>query len=154
MNTIDVRIVRLKAMRVASSYGFGETPELIAHQKMLAFISSKGMLDPEGNFRSYGFNNPNPSAGTPNYGYEIWVPVEPDAQPEGEISIKDFPGGLYAVTRFQGISNIGRVWQDLVAWREDSSYKKAHHQWLEHLINTSETDPEKYVFDLYLPIRE
>lgn len=154
MNTIDVRIVKLEAMRVASAYGFGKTPELIAHQKMLAYVRSKGLFDREENYHSYGFNNPNPSEGSPNYGYEVWVQVQPDIQPEGDIKIKDVPGGLYAVTRFQGISKIGQVWQDLVAWREDSRFKKAHHQWLEDLHNPSETDPENYVFDLYLPIRE
>lgn len=152
MQKIDVRIIKLEEMKVASAYGFGESPELIAHQKMLAYVRSKGLIDSEGKFLSFGFNNPNPSEGSPNYGYEIWVPVGSDAQLEGDISIKDFPGGLYAVTRFQGISKIGKVWQDLVAWREDSAYKKAHHQWLEHLLNPMETDPEKYIFDLYLPI--
>jgi hypothetical protein len=58
------------------------------------------------------------------------------------------------VTRFEGLSKIGDVWHELVKWRESSPYKRAHHQWLEHFINPQETDLEKDVFDLYLPITE
>ena len=75
-------------------------------------------------------------------------------QPEGDIRIVDFPGGLYAVTRFEDLENIGRVWGELARSRETSSYRKDHHQWLENLINPLETDFSKYIFDLYLSIAE
>jgi DNA gyrase inhibitor GyrI len=155
MSNIDVRIVRLEPMRVASAYGFGDSPEGIAHEKMQAFLKAKNMLDGYGTkHRHFGFNNPNPSLGSPNYGYEIWVEVGPDIQPEGDIRILDFPGGLYAVTGFENLENIGRVWSELAQWREASSYREAHHQWLENLLNPLEADFRKYVFDLYLPITE
>jgi DNA gyrase inhibitor GyrI len=102
----------------------------------------------------FGFNNPDPSPGNPNYGYELWLTVTPDVVPAGDIKIKDVLGGLYAVSRFQDLANIGRMWQRLVAWREESNYKAAHHQWLEELLTPAERPPEEYVFDIYLPIRE
>jgi DNA gyrase inhibitor GyrI len=155
MDNLDVRIVKLEPMRMASAYGFGSSPEDIAGEKMGNFLKAKNLLDELGKkYRSFGFNNPNPSAGSPNYGYEIWVDVGPDVEPEGDIRIVDFCGGLYAVTRFENLENIGRVWKELVRWREDSKYKPAHHQWLENLLNPRETDPVKLVFDLYLPITE
>jgi len=155
MSNLDVRIVKLEPMRMASAYGFGASPEGMAHKKMNTFLKVKNMLEGYGTkHRHFGFNNPNPSSGSPNYGYEIWVEVSLDLEPEGDIRIVDFCGGLYAVTRFQNLENIGRVWKELVRWREGSKYKPAHHQWLENLHNPMETDPAKLIFDLYLPISE
>jgi len=155
MSELEVRIVRLEPMRVVSAYGFGSSPEGIASDKMNAFLKSKGMLEGYGkDFISYGFNNPNPSAGSPNYGYEIWVPVPQDVGPEDDIRVVEFEGGLYAVTRVTNLEKIGQVWGELVTWRENSPYKKAFHQWLEGLLNPKEKDMTKLTFDLYLPISE
>jgi effector-binding domain-containing protein len=155
MSKPEVRIVKLEPMRVASAHGFGASPEGIAHKKMYAFLEKNNLLEGYGTKRRhFGFNNPSPSAGSPNYGYEIWVEVGAEVQPEGEIRIQEFCGGLYAVTRFENLENIGRVWQELVSWRDGSPYKPAHHQWLENLHNPLEKYPGKYVFELYLPISE
>jgi len=155
MSNLDVKIVKLDKFRFASAYGYGQSPEDVAHKKMNAFLEKKGLLEGYGTkYRHFGFNNPNPSAGSPNYGYEIWVEVGPEVEPEGDVRINDFCGGLYAVTRFQNLENIGKVWQELVRWRETSKYKPAHHQWLEQLHNPMESDPAKFDFDLFLPISE
>jgi DNA gyrase inhibitor GyrI len=152
MSELKVRIVRLEPLRVACAHGFGESPEDEATQKMQAFAASKG-LD-LGKVRWFGFNNPNPSPGSPNYGYDVWITVDPDVEGEGDVKIIEFAGGLYAVTRFKGLSNIGEVWRQLVLWREDSPYKKGHHQWLENLLTPPDVPLEEFVFDLYLPIAE
>ncbi len=84
MSKLDVQIVRLEPMRVASAYGFGTSPEEIAHEKMQTFLKAKNLLDGYGTkYRHFGFNNPNPSPGSPNYGYEIWTEIGSDVQPEG-----------------------------------------------------------------------
>ncbi len=155
MSTIDVRIVRLEPQRVAVSYGFGSGPEPIAWEKMIAFVKAKG-LDKDGRQHHYlGFNNPDPTPASPNYGYEQWVTVDPDVQPEGEIKIKEFAGGLYAVTRCQ-LKNIFQTWQQLAAWHEQSQYKPGHHQWLEEALQPPLDEPisEEMELDLYLPIAE
>lgn len=152
MNGLEVRIVQLEPMRVASAHGFGESPEGKASDRMVAWAKPKGLLDQP--HRWFGFDNPSPSPGSPNYGYEVWIPVSPDVDAEGEIKIKDFSGGLYAVARCEGLQNIGEVWKQLVTWREDSKYKKAHRQWLEELLTPHHVSPEEFVFDLYLPIAE
>jgi effector-binding domain-containing protein len=77
-----------------------------------------------------------------------------EVEAEGDVKIKDFSGGLYAVTRFKGLENIGQVWKDLVRWQEDSKYKSGSHQWLEELHTSVDSPPEEYVFDLWLPIME
>ncbi len=155
MNKLDIRIVHLEPMRVASAYGFGTQPENMAHEKMMAFLKSHNLLEGYGStYRHFGFNNPNPSPGSPNYGYEVWVTVPLDTQPEGDVRIIDFMGGLYAVTRFENLENITRVWQELIRWREDSHYHHACHACLENLLNPLEPDYKKWVFDLYQPIAE
>jgi DNA gyrase inhibitor GyrI len=155
MSKLEVHIENLPPMRVVSAYGYGAEPEAIAARNMEAFLSAKGFLDGYGSaIPHYGFNNPSPSSGSPNYGYEIWAAVPPDVDPVGDIRVVMFSGGLYAVTRFENLENIGRVWNELVIWRENSPYLEAHHQWLEHLLNPLERDPARYIFELYLPIKE
>jgi DNA gyrase inhibitor GyrI len=152
MADLDVRIVELAPMRVASAYGFGESPETQAWEKILAFAQKNGLG--RENARFFGFNNPNPAPGSPNYGYEQWITVDQDTKPEGDVRITEFGGGLYAVTRFKDVNNIGEVWQSLVLWREDSTYRMGHHQWLEELLTEPDVPYEEYEFDLYLPIVE
>jgi len=150
----DVRIVDLPPMRVASALGYGTEPENQAASMITEFSRSIGLEPGDPGYRTFGFNNPNPSPGSPNYGYEMWLVVGPEVEAEEPIQIKDVPGAKYAVTRFTGLSNIGRVWRELVAWFEDSPYTRPPN-WctcLEEVVNPTETDPDKWVFDLYLPI--
>ncbi len=154
MSDLDVRIVRMEPMRVASAHGFGTNPEEQAWNKILAFADAKG-LD-RGTARFFGFNNPSPSPGSPNYGYEQWMTVGPDVGPEGEVIIKEIPARMYGVTRCEGLSNIGEVWRQLVLWFEDSAYRQPPHwhECLEELLTPPGVPYEEYVFDLYLPIAE
>jgi effector-binding domain-containing protein len=153
MEDLNVRIVTLEPMRMVSSYGFGKEPEDIAWKKMKAFIERNNM--DESTIKStFGFNNPDPSAGSPNYGYEIWLPVDHSIDPDEDLRIVDFSGGLYAVTTFKGLHKIGDVWHGLVKWMEGSKYKFAYHQCLEELTSGPELPPEEFVFNLYLPIAE
>ncbi|MBN1888648.1 MAG: GyrI-like domain-containing protein [Thermoflexales bacterium] len=155
MNNFEVRIVTLEPVRVASFHGFGEGPESVAWEKLAAWAKPQGLLDDPGKHRIFGFNNPDPSPASPNYGYEFWITLAPGAEPAGEVKVKEFPGGLYAVARCEAGGNpwesIPAAWKRLLAWCEDSPYKLARHQCLEE--NLSATDkPEDLVLDLYLPI--
>jgi len=161
MSKLDVSIVKVEPLRAISIWGFGPNPEDQAWAKLEAWAKPKGLLnDPEAH-PIYGFNNPNPSPGSPNYGYELWMVVGDDVEPEGDLRVIDFEGGLYAVTRCEVLKEdfevIGATWRELVAWREDSEYKAACHQWLEKSVLLdlwgSEIPPElAWAMDLYLPI--
>ena len=155
MSELDVRIVELEPIHVASFWGFGESPEHEAWEKLISWARPKGLLaDPE-KHPLYGFNNPNPSRGSPNYGYEVWIVVDPETESNGDAEMKDFDGGLYAVTRCEvpkgQFEVIGATWKKLVIWREDSKYKCGNHQWLEESLPLNLPDTE-FVLDLYLPI--
>ena len=154
MSEIEVKIITLQPMRMISAYGFGPEPEGIAWEKMTAFVEAHELRQDGKMPVTFGFNNPNPSVGSPNYGYELWLPVDENAQPAGDLRIVDFQGGLYAVSRFKGLQNIGDVWAKLAKWVEGSKYQHAHHQWLEELLSGAEQSPDAFVFNLYLPIAE
>lgn len=160
MSELDVRIVKLEPLRVASAHAYSGSPEQDAMEKLMAWAKPKGLLDDPEKHRVFGFNNPDPSPGSPNYGYEFWITVDstvdPGVEPEGEIKIKEFPGGLYAVTRCEVKAtweDIPGTWKRLVAWRENSKYLGANHQWLEEHLGPLESS-EEFVLDLYLPIAE
>ena len=53
MKELDVRIVELEAMRVASVYAFGESPETDAWDKLVAWINRKDLADQLDNHRIF-----------------------------------------------------------------------------------------------------
>ena len=125
--------------------------------KLDAWAGPKGLRDDPRKHHIFGFNNPNPSPGSPNYGYELWIEIGPKVEPEGDVRILDFDGGLYAVTRCEVPEGqydvISATWKKLVAWREDSMYNWGYSQWLEENI-PSDSPGIEFVLDLYLPISE
>jgi DNA gyrase inhibitor GyrI len=152
MSELEVQIVKLGPMRVASVHAYSASPEHDALEKLVAWARPRGMLQDPETHPVFGFNNPDPSPGSPNYGYKFWIVVGPDVEPEREMEIKEFPGGLYAVARceVQGDPEvIPDAWRQLGAWVEDSQYTWAAHQWLEkHTLS----DREVLALDLYFPI--
>jgi DNA gyrase inhibitor GyrI len=164
MSQPDVQIVKLEPMRVASIWSFGSSPEGEAWEKLEAWAGPRGLFDDPEKHPIFGFGEPSPSAGSPNYGYELWIAVGPDTEPEGDVRILDFGGGLYAVTRCEVPNGqyevIGATWKKLVAWREDSKYRHAAHQWLEKSVLIQQWDVPidlpgiEFVLDLHLPIAE
>jgi len=148
---------------VASALGFGLSPETDAWGLLLDWAKSQGLLDEIGDHRFFGFNNPNPSPSSPNYGYEQWVTLGPEigaeTGAERQVEIKTFPGGRFAVTRCQGPSHLESTWKALVAWQEDSPHQMTNNPCLEELLNPQlmlalggEIDFEELLFDLYLPL--
>ena len=107
MSDLDVRIVKLPPMRVACVNGFGEGPEGMAFDKMRAWAEAHHLLGKP--YRLFGYNNPDPSPGSPNYGYDVWITVDESVQADGDARIIDFPGGLYAVTRIE----VKNPWDDI-----------------------------------------
>ena len=150
MEKLDVRIVNLPAMKMASAYGFGASPEEVAWKKLLDWAGANNLLEKQG-VRFFGFNNPNPSPGSPNYGYEQWMTIDSTVEVSGEIKTVDFLGGLYAVTRCK-LPQIGEAWQALAEWNDTSTYTFGSHQWLEESITPINTPFDDVIMDIYLPI--
>jgi DNA gyrase inhibitor GyrI len=157
MSDIVVQIVKLPPMRVACVNGFGEGPEDKAFAKMKAWAATHNLLGKP--YRLFGYNNPDPSPGSPNYGYDVWITVDESVQADNEARIIDFPGGLYAVTRIEvkdPWADIPGTWQKLVKWMENSKYHHGRHQWLEEHIGPIDDmgGEQPFTLDLHLPIKE
>jgi DNA gyrase inhibitor GyrI len=163
MPEIEVRVVELNPMRMASALGYGREPEIEAWTMLLKWARGQGLLADLEACRFFGFNNPDPSPGSPNYGYEQWLEIPSNIQPSGDVNLVQFPGGSYAVTGCT-LLDIGEKWQQLVAWCEASDCDQSGGQGLEALQNPAEfITPEgellldenrfeKFRLDLYLPI--
>lgn len=152
MATQDVRIIRLAPMRVVAATGYGEEPELIAWQKIKDYIAVNGLDINKQRF--FGFNNPSPSPGSPNYGYEQWMVVDDEAEADGDLEIKRFAGGLYAVLACNSLHTIGADWKRLVVWVEDSPYQIGNRECLEECFTPEAVEPDDFRFDLYLSLAE
>ncbi len=158
-----VSIVELPPFRVASCTGFGQGPEDIAWQGLLDWMRAAGLSPRAGRF--FGFNNPNPMPGNPNYGYEQWLVLEDEKMRAlnagGNVVIKDFAGGLFAVTRHRGsLELLPRTWGSLMLWAESSAYERSSRQWMEECLSPLILDApanatqsfEDMVFDIYMPV--
>lgn len=156
MNDLDVNIVTMEPMRMASFHGFGESPELQAWGKLYRWAQSRGLFAGPGRPRILGFNNPDPSPASPNYGYEFWIELTPDTTPgpEEQLTVETFEGGRFAMTRCQGAENIGSAWRALAVWCEDSPYRPVGCRCFEaHVAPLAEDlPPEDLVLDLLLPV--
>jgi len=136
MKTESIQIVLLPPMRTASAWGFGTQPEEEAWHNMESWARPKGLLENSAAARMFGCNNPNPSPGSPNYGYEFCLTISEDFLPEAAIRIKSLSGGKYAVMPFEfpetdpGVA-IGNAWKSLDAWVADNGYQHGPQQWLE-----------------------
>jgi DNA gyrase inhibitor GyrI len=152
----EVRIVELPETRVASALGYGPSPEEIAWTKILEWARAEGLLGQPFPPRFFGFNNPNPSPGSPNYGYEQWLVISGDQAVSGEVEAKVIPAGKYAVSRCK-LADIGLAWRELVAWIESSPYDFGPNQCLEEAI-TYPWQPElplmEHVMDVMINIVE
>jgi DNA gyrase inhibitor GyrI len=156
-----VSIVELPACKVASCTGFGAGPEDLAWKGLFAWMKKAGIAVEEGRF--FGFNNPNPTPGNPNYGYEQWLlldePKKREARAEEGVEFKDFPGGLFAVTRHRGSpERLPQTWGALLFWAESSKYRRSERQWLEEcltpglLLKRGLPHWQDFAFDVYMAI--
>lgn len=149
---MDVREVELEPMRVVSFLATGTSPEKDAWAKLFGWARPLGMVKPETRF--FGFNNPNPSPGKAEYGYEVWMTV-PKNFKDPKADVKDFPGGRYLVHRVEvpkgKFEVIFQGWQDLVKWQKRNGYRCADNICLEESVRTDRKDLE-FILDLYHPV--
>lgn len=159
--------MRLEPMTVASFLGFGAEPENLAWRGLAAWLDAQGLS--RGGRRYFGFNNPNPSPGSGNYGYEQWAELA--TRPEGAgaaeeaqaggIVIKAFGGGSYLCLTHEGSpERLPLSWSRLLAAAEASPYRMANRPCLEECLTPElamEGDPSRFAdwrFRLYLAVDE
>ncbi len=154
--TVEVRIVELEPMWVAVARGQGRNPERRAWSTLLEWARTRGLDPYSGKHRFFGFDDPPPSPGKREYGYQQWMTVDPEVVTEAgnSVAVARFPGGRYAVTRCHGIHHITERWQRLAAWLGESEYRHRPVHELEELLTPEAILLDEYVFDLYLPLAD
>ncbi|MEW5826674.1 MAG: GyrI-like domain-containing protein [Candidatus Bipolaricaulota bacterium] len=154
MPLTEVRIVDLPPMRVASALGFGRHPEDQASTAITRFARAKGWVPGSPGVRLFGFSNPNPTPGSPNYGYEGWLVVGPEVDAEPPIEIERVPAGKYAVTHCVGLEHLGERWRALSVWVEGSPdrFPACGDRCLEEFLNLMERDRSQWAIDLHIVI--
>jgi hypothetical protein len=131
---MTINVKEVPAAKAARFHAFSSSPEEEAYKAMETWAAPKGYLVKDSAATIYGYNNPNPSAGSPNYGYEFIV-VADDLS--GAQEVIDFPGGRYAVAD-SGVSvgvddpaKLGDAWKQIVQEVERQGHVLGKHQWLE-----------------------
>ena len=162
MKEMEVRVERLEAMRTAHTHVLSDTPEEDAGKKIMEWAEPKGLLEKGSGARLFG-RNTYPTDNPEPHGYEFFLTVGPDIEPEGEIEIRGISGGLYAVLRFKDLNHIGEAWSYLWKWIEESEYEhigwqKGEHGWVngfEEHLNWYEQKPQnEWIFDLWVQLKE
>jgi len=155
----NVRIMELPPMTVASYCVVSETPEVDCAKVFDKFVLENNLQNRSG-YRSFGFNNPDPSEDSPVYGYELWVTIPEDFDVPTPFVKKQFGGGLYASISAQ-LNEIGERWESLYEWSTQNSRYEGDFslQWFEEQVMDYETFMSKQVpdsekqLDLLLPIK-
>jgi DNA gyrase inhibitor GyrI len=141
-------------MRVAWVRAVGRTPEEDAWRSLRAWAGPAGLLDDHQHHPVFGFDNPAPSGGADAYGYELWIAVDAGVEPPEGVGLRDFPGGLYAVTScpLRGGAGVPACWKALLRWvhASEHAWRRSAHE-LERIRDPLAAD-EDTVLDLYLPI--
>ncbi len=143
----EIRVERLAPMRVAHIAVKSEHPEGEALSAVVDWAKARGLLAED--YRLFGFDNCEPH---PNHIYTAWLTVGPDAQPDGAVGVKDFPGGRYAVLPVEGVEDIGPGWKQLREWRERNSYAFGGQECLEEALSPLDAPPDEIRVDLYMSI--
>ncbi len=150
---LNIRIVDLARMRVAALVGTGKEPEMDGWKRLLDWAAGRHYLDKATAPRFFGFDiffNPDESI---DHDYEVWMTVGPEVKSDETVTVKEFPGGHYAVTRVAGIDHIYDTWMELEAWVKAHHYEMGKHQCFEEHIKFIGLQPEKFVLDLYYPLK-
>ena len=157
MSSLQVRIERLAPMRVASFRCFGESPERDAWATLRAWAEPRGLLEDVEQHPVFGFNNPNPSRDRKEYGYEFWIRIDPESEPEPGIEVKDFEGGLFAVATCKLLGDpagtVPEVWHKLFDWAGANGYRWRDVHELERPVDPRAPEAE-LVLDLCLPAQD
>ena len=155
IDKMNVQIVTLGPMRVASIYAFGTDPRKAAWEKLSNWAGPRGFLDKKNEHPIFGFTSSSPSPRSQQYGYELWMKVGAEIEQQRELRIIDFNGGSYAVTRCKNsektYENITAIWKELGEWCKNNNLKSGYHQALEKFV-TRGGKLDDLILDLYYPI--
>ena len=151
MKEIPVRMITLEPMTLICFNGYGTEPENDALNQLKHWAAEN---DHHG--RIFGYNNPDPAEGNPNYGYDACMVVPEDTIPVESARIRHLESGEYAVLKCpvkEPWVDIPAAWQSLVQWADANDYSLGSHQWFEeHIPKKNDDSGILFTLDLYMRI--
>jgi DNA gyrase inhibitor GyrI len=138
-----IDITTLPPMHVACYRTVSAAPEDEGGKIILAWAARQGIQYPA-EARLFGFDAPIEGDVWEKDGlrcYVFWITVPPEVQPSEGVTLKDYPGGLYArMTIFQAFRDPIKIIPEgqmrLYNWAKDGpDYQVGPHQWLEEVPN-------------------
>ncbi|MFX1585956.1 MAG: GyrI-like domain-containing protein [Promethearchaeota archaeon] len=160
-----IKIERVKSLRAAYFHTFSEAPESDAWKKAESWAKEKELLRKDSNVRIFG-RNTYPTKDPEPHGYGYFITITSNITINEDISIRIIPGGLYAVSRCEGVEQIGETWANLWNWLNESEYDyigeikgefgyelgfEEHLNWYPFMVEKSD---EKLIFNLMLQLWE
>ncbi|HSM26066.1 MAG TPA: GyrI-like domain-containing protein, partial [Anaerolineaceae bacterium] len=140
MKETPVRIVTMEPMTLICFNGYGSEPENQALTMLHDWSKKHNQLG-----RIFGYNNPDPAEGSPNYGYDAGMVVDTNTEPVDGARLRHLEQGLYAVLNCpvkEPWVDIPDAWKTLVQWADANDYSLGSHQWLEEHLLADKNDPD------------
>ncbi|MDY6834623.1 MAG: effector binding domain-containing protein [Chloroflexota bacterium] len=160
-----LKITRLEPCKVVSFHVKGSlTPEEEVFALFRNWAQTRGLLEKHRFLPVLGFNNPWGPEGKPR-GYEIWCFLEDLSDLNlYEVTVKDFPGGLFGVSTVPGLDVIPEFVQQLRQAidshpRYETDYPAGYRHGIDpvpeyELIYTPNARRmEDFVLDYFIPIK-
>ena len=160
-----IKLERVKSMRAAYFHALSEAPEDDAWKKAGSWAKEKELLKKDSEVRIFG-RNTYPTKNPEPHGYGYFITITPNITINEDISIRIIPGGLYAVSRCEGVEQIGETWVNLWKWVDESEYEfigeikgefgyelgfEEHLNWYPAMVEKSE---KKLIFNLMVQLWE
>ncbi len=129
---------------------------------MEAWAKPRGLLEKDIGTRVFG-RNTYPTDNPEPHGYEFFLTVGGDIEPEGDIDISQISGGSYAVLQFKNLYNIKYAWEYLWNWIKENKYEhvgwqRGDYGWFdgfEEQVNWHEgLSPNEWIFDLWVQLKK
>jgi len=127
----------------------------LAWQEIFSFIKKNKLFSMK--MDSFGISYDNPEV-TESHKcrYEACVSIPHEAKPEGRVGVKEIEGGVFAVFRLKGpFSQFSNAYNAIFReWYPSSGKELREAPIREKYINyTEKRKPEKYITDLYIPVK-
>lgn len=154
---LQTSIQTLAPLRVAAIRQLGPYAACgSAWDKLLGIMGPEGHLGPGTQMIGIGYDDPDHTP-PEQIRYDAAVTVDEDFQAFGELTIREIPGGRYAVTTHEGPHDqLKQTYRELFGnWVPQSGHELADAPCFEVYLNDpGSTDPADLLTDIYLPLAD
>ena len=151
---LQVHFETLPPMRIVSFHVISKTPENDASKKMQKWMKENNIFFDSDSHPTFGFDNPKPTRGKEEYGYEFWLKVDDDFEPKDDVKVKDIPSFQYVVTTSWRLTDVGRDWKHLDRWIKEHNYEIIRDTPCLERAHISGVAEEELILDLMVPIKK